>query len=92
VACRQYGTGDHVMWLCDRTVAPRCDACGRRADTKCGFPFKGKRAGEFCEKHLCSKCAAVVSPAELPWGQTDGMPGKVAVCQAHYRFVKRRSG
>lgn len=61
----------------------RCSKCKfRRAEWRCGYRFRGKRAGEVCGRILCSQCAGVFDQRRYCCDHIDGAAKRVAELEA----------
>jgi len=68
--CTPFKTKDGEGWgyVCTRTPKhlELCECCGNPASKLCDFPLSGSRAGETCDRKLCSDCATEVDATRLP--------------------------
>jgi hypothetical protein len=78
-----------VMFQCYRGQMDRCYVCGNRASRLCDFPLRGEKAGQTCDKKLCTKCAVKVKQSET-LGLGEAPEGEVFdFCPAHARLASR---
>jgi RNA polymerase subunit RPABC4/transcription elongation factor Spt4 len=61
--CYSFKIGNATGFIC--MGGPRrkaCVHCGRLSDKLCDFPLSGAKAGQTCDRPICTHCATHIPP------------------------------